>query len=151
MSHPLQEKFSSLVGQEFYLSERVLISQQDINNFANATGDHQWIHLDQERAKKESPWGETVAHGFLTLALCSRLLAPAFADMKLTQVLNYGCEKVRFPEAVRSGDEVRGRFHLLAVEPGPMGGLKLKFKALIEIEGREKPGCAAEIVFIIFS
>lgn len=142
-------EFEKQVGVEFYVSDWLEISQQRIDAFAEATLDFQWIHQDAERCKLESQWGQTIAHGFLTLSLVPYFIN-AFTDtLNLERKINYGLEKVRFPEAVRSNDKVRGRFKLLEAKVLKGKGLKVIVEATIEIEGREKPGCVAQSVLLM--
>lgn len=131
-------------------SDWTKVNQDLINLFADATGDHQWIHVDEDRAAKQSPWGTTVAHGYYTLALYPRQLAPLMRDMGVEKVLNYGCNRVRFPEAVRAGDRVRAQFTLKEVDEGPLGAVQVTIAAQTEIEGRPKPACVAELLFLLF-
>ena len=135
----------SHVGQEVFLTEWVLITQERINQFAQATGDFQWIHVDPERAAKSSPFGTTIAHGFLTLSLLGKFyedhLSLPFCEMGI----NYGLNKVRFTQPVRVNSQVRGRFVLSKLED-ISGGIQLTFNVLIEIEGLDKPACVAESV-----
>lgn len=130
------------VGQEIGVSDWVTIDQKRIDLFAQATGDHQWIHVDPVRAAK-GPYGGTVAHGFLTLALLPELGQAALQIGDVRMGINYGLNKVRFPAPVKSGARVRGRFKLLALEPLP-GGAQLTMEVTIEIEGGDKPACVAE-------
>ena len=135
------------VGHPVCVTDWLTIGQDRIDKFAEATGDFQWIHVDQVRAKAESPYGGTIAHGFLTLSLLGKFyedyLMPAlpFCDMGL----NYGLNRVRFTQPVREGSRVRGRFVLAKVDDVP-GGLQLTFTVTIEIEGVDKPACIADSV-----
>ena len=131
-----------LVGQEIALSDWITVDQHRINLFADATGDHQWIHLDAERAAK-GPFGTTIAHGFLTLSLLPEMAAAAMEIRDTRMGVNYGLNKVRFPAPVPSGSRLRGRFKLLAYEPLE-GGAQLTVEVTMEREGSEKPVCVAE-------
>ena len=137
------------VGQETHCSDWLEITQQRIDNFAQATGDRQWIHVDPERAARESPWQATIAHGYLTLSLYPLLrghvdaAAPLFPGV--TRVINYGLDKLRFPNAVKVGSKVRARCLLLRVEE-VAGGLQLTEQYTVEIEGESKPACVAEAI-----
>jgi acyl dehydratase len=131
-----------LVGQEIALSDWITVDQQRINLFADATGDHQWIHLDAERAAK-GPFGTTIAHGFLTLSLLPEMSASAFEVRDTRMGVNYGLNKVRFPAPVPSGSRLRGRFKLLTYEPLE-GGAQLTVEVTMEREGSSKPVCVAE-------
>ncbi|MFZ6639260.1 MaoC family dehydratase [Undibacterium sp. TC4M20W] len=138
-------ELKDLIGQEVAQSEWVEISQERVNTFADATGDHQWIHIDVERAKRESPFGGPIAHGFLTLSLLPMLVANA---IKLTYVkmgVNYGLNKVRFPSPVPVGSRVRARLKLLEIED-IKDGAQLTWEVTIEREGQDKPVCVAESI-----
>jgi acyl dehydratase len=130
------------VGKELGSSEWLLIDQPRVNLFADATDDHQWIHLDAERAKS-GPFGATIAHGFLTLSLLPAMLETsyAFADVRMT--INYGLGRVRFPAPVKVGGRVRGHMTLKRYEQID-GGAQLTIEASIECEGTPKPVCVAE-------
>jgi acyl dehydratase len=134
------------VGDEFGPSEWLEIDQERIDRFADATGDPQWIHVDPERAA-EGPFGTTIAHGFLTLALLVRFwyeVGPERDDFRMG--INYGVNRVRFPAPLPVGARVRGRFTVLAVDEIE-GGVQMTLSAIAEREGQEKPVCAAELVF----
>lgn len=131
-----------LVGQEIGVSEWITVTQDRIQRFADATDDHQWIHLDVERAKA-GPFGTTIAHGFLTLSLLPRMSASAFEVRNTRMGINYGLNKVRFPAPVPSGSRLRGRFKLLAYDPLE-GGAQLTVQVTMEREGSDKPVCVAE-------
>jgi acyl dehydratase len=134
------------VGREIGISDWFAISQERIQQFANATEDSQWIHLDVERAQRESPYGATIAHGFLTLSLLSHLLKQAVQIKNGARLsVNYGLNRVRFPAPVRAGSKVRGRFTLQSVKEIP-NAVEAVFEAAIEVEGSEKPCCVAEWV-----
>lgn len=134
----------ALVGEPLGDSGWVTVDQHRINLFADATGDHQWIHLDAERAAS-GPFGTTIAHGFLTLSLLPELTAAAFTVSDTRMGVNYGLNKVRFPAPVPVDSRVRGRFRLLSYEPLE-GGAQLTVEATIEREGGAKPVCVAESV-----
>ena len=134
-------------GREVCVSDWVVVDQARIHTFAQATGDHQWIHVDAARAAAESPYGSTIAHGFLTLSLLGQ-----FYEEYLTHALpfcgmglNYGLNRVRFPAPVRVGRRVRPRFTLAKVED-IAGGLQLTFSITVQIEGEDKPACVAESI-----
>jgi acyl dehydratase len=131
-----------LVGQEVAVSDWVHVTQERIQLFAEATNDHQWIHLDAERAKA-GPFGTTIAHGFLTLSLLPEMSASAFNVEGTRMGVNYGLNKVRFPAPVPSGSRLRGRFKLLRYEPLD-GGAQVTMEVTMEREGSEKPVCVAE-------
>jgi acyl dehydratase len=133
------------VGNEVAVSDWVEISQQRIDLFADATGDHQWIHTDAERAGRESPYGGTVAHGFLTLSLLPALLVKALHMVDMKMGLNYGLNKVRFPAPVPVGSRLRARLAILSIED-IAGGAQIVWDVTIEREGGDKPVCVAEFV-----
>jgi acyl dehydratase len=130
------------VGEEVGVSEWITVDQKRINLFADATGDHQWIHIDAERAAK-GPFGTTIAHGFLTLSLLPEMSASAFQVLDTRMGVNYGLDRVRFPAPVPSGSRLRGRFKLLKFEPLE-GGAQLTVEVTMEREGSAKPVCVAE-------
>jgi acyl dehydratase len=135
---------AALVGQDIGASDWVPIEQERINQFAQATGDHQWIHLDPVRAAA-GPFGAPIAHGFLTLSLLPMLFESAFAVDDVRMGVNYGLNRVRFVSPVKVGSRVRGRFKLLSFEPLE-GGAQLTVEATIELEGSAKPACVAQTV-----
>lgn len=139
----------SLAGQEVGVSEWVLIDQDRINKFADATGDHQWIHVDIERARKEMPGGKTIAHGYLTLSLIPMLGNQILSVTGISRGINYGANKVRFTNMVQVGSRVRGREKILSVEPRA-GGLQMIAEMTIEIEGQDRPACIAETIGLIY-
>ena len=133
-----------LVGQELGVSEWITVEQRRIDQFADATGDHQWIHIDPVRAAA-GPFKTTVAHGFLTLSLLPEMSASAFEVRDTRMGVNYGLNRVRFPAPVPSGSRLRGRFKLLGYEPIE-GGAQLTVEVTMEREGSPKPVCVAESV-----
>ncbi len=135
-------EMKDLVGQEIGVSEWITVTQERIQLFADATNDHQWIHLDAERAKA-GPFGATIAHGFFTLSLLPEMGASAFQVKDTRMGVNYGLNKVRFPAPVPSGSRVRGRFRLIGYEPLE-GGAQLTVQVTMEREGSDKPVCVAE-------
>ena len=138
-----------LVGQEIGASDWVLVDQGMIDKFAEATGDHQWIHVDVERARKEMPGGKTIAHGFLTLSLVPRLGATIWSITHRSRGLNYGLNKLRFTAPVPVDSRVRLRQKLIGVEQ-KAGGVQLKNECTIEIEGEAKPACVAETITVLY-
>lgn len=132
------------VGQEIGCSDWLRIEQDRIDLFAQATGDHQWIHTDPARAAA-GPFGAPVAHGYLTLSLLPVLFETAFAIDDVRMGVNYGLNRVRFANPVRVGSRVRGHFQLLSFEPLE-GGAQMTVQATIELEGQSKPACVAETV-----
>lgn len=136
------EAFKAAVGQKHGPTDWLVVDQQRINQFADATGDHQWIHVDVERAKK-GPFGGTVAHGYLTLGLVNYFLPRLVVAENSTMGVNYGCDRVRFPSAVREGSRVRGHAEILKAEDVPKG-VQVTIRITIEIEGGDKPACVAD-------
>ena len=136
----------SLKGQELGTSDWLEVTQERVNTFADATGDHQWIHVDVERAKAESPFGGPIAHGYLTLSLIVPLVSETYTISDSKMGVNYGLNKVRFPAPVPVGAKVRLTASLKSVEE-VAGGLQLTLAAVIEREGSDKPVCIAEPVF----
>ncbi len=136
----------SLKGQELGTSDWVEITQERVNQFAEATGDHQWIHVDVERAKAESPFGGPIAHGYLTLSLIIPMYSEVLVVSDAKMGVNYGLNKVRFPSPVPVGSKVRLTATLKSVEE-VAGGLQLTLSAVIEREGGDKPVCIAEPVY----
>jgi acyl dehydratase len=134
---------SELAGQEVAVSDWLDVAQERINLFAEATEDRQWIHIDPERAQRESPFGETIAHGFLTLSLLSELGKRAMSVGGVRMGINYGLNRVRFVSPVPAGARIRGRFVLNEVEP-IKGGVQAIWNVTVERDGGEKPCCVAE-------
>ncbi|WP_109478182.1 MaoC family dehydratase [Paraburkholderia sp. C35] len=135
-------ELKSLVGTVIGVSEWTLVDQERIQQFADATGDHQWIHLDVERAK-QGPFGTTIAHGFLTVSLVPAMMESAFKIEGIATAVNYGLNRVRFPSPVPVNSKVRGSFKLQEYQE-LTGGAQLTFEVTMEIEGREKPVCFCE-------
>ena len=133
----------ALVGQEVALSDWITVTQEQINLFAQATGDHQWIHVDVERAKA-GPFGAPIAHGFLTLSLIPKLFESAMEIRNTGMGVNYGLNKVRFTSPVPVGSRLRGRMKLLACEPIDNNGMQMTWQVTVEREGADKPACVAE-------
>jgi acyl dehydratase len=133
------------VGREVATSDWLAITQQRIDKFAEAGGDDQWIHVDRERAARESPFGGTIAHGFLTLAVLSPLLADAVEITGKRMGINYGLNRLRFPSPVPAGARVRARFVLGALDPVD-GGVQTTWSVTVEREGEPKPALVAEWV-----
>jgi acyl dehydratase len=134
-----------LVGTELGTSDWYEVTQEHVNKFADATGDHQWIHIDVERAKKESPFGGPIAHGYLTLSLVVPLVSQVLTVTDVVMGVNYGLNKVRFPAPVPVGSKVRASVVLKSVEE-VAGGLQVVYSVTIEREGGDKPVCIAEWV-----
>jgi acyl dehydratase len=131
------------VGRELVVSDWVEITQTHINEFADATGDHQWIHVDVERAKRESPFGATIAHGFLTLSMLSLFLNQSIHFGSSRMGVNYGFNKLRFTAPVPVGSRVRGRFVVKAIEEFE-GGVQVTWNVTVEREGSDKPCLVAD-------
>ena len=136
----------SMVGKETGVSDWVEITQERVNKFADATGDHQWIHVDVERATREM--GGPIAHGYLTLSLIPFLSAGMLPISGVTRGINYGSNKVRFTNMVKIGQKVRLRQKLVNVEP-KAGGMQLTNECTIEIDGEAKPACVAETITVV--
>lgn len=146
----LVEEITRKLGEETHLSDWLAVDQTMINGFADVTKDHQWIHVDVDRAAKESPFGSTVAHGFLTLSLIPHLSGivdpsqPAYPGLKLA--VNYGLNRVRFPNPVTADSKVRSRSKLAGVDKVNEECFQVVQEVTIEIDGQEKPACVAETV-----
>ena len=139
------DELKSLVGQEIAVSDWVQISQERVNQFAEATGDYQWIHLDVERFKRESPFGGPIAHGYLPLSLLPMLMQNSVRMTDVRMGVNYGLNKVRFPAPVPVGSKVRSRTTVLSVEDIE-GGAQVTWLVTVEREGGDKPVCVAESI-----
>jgi len=133
------------VGRELGPSEWMTVDQPMIDQFAKATGDHQWIHVDVERAKKEMPGGKTIAHGYLTLSLVPRMAATLTKVKKRSRGVNYGSNKVRFISPVQAGARIRLRQRIKNVED-IQGGVRVTSEMTVEIEGQDKPALVAELI-----
>ncbi|HEU5086641.1 MAG TPA: MaoC family dehydratase [Roseiflexaceae bacterium] len=139
------DELRGLVGQEIGLSDWLTVTQERIDLFADATGDHQWIHQDVERARRESPYRTTIAHGFLTLSLLTELVGGAIRIDGTRMALNYGLNRVRFPAPVPANAQIRARINLQSLEDIP-GGVQTVLAVVVEVQGAEKPCCVAEWV-----
>ena len=138
------------IGRQLGPSDWITVDQAMIDKFAEATGDHQWIHVDVERAKKEMPGGKTIAHGFLTLSLLPRL-APMLLQVKnRKRGINYGSNKIRFTNTVPAGSRVRLRQTIKNVEDVPDNGVRVTYESVIEVEGQERPAMVAENIGIMY-
>jgi acyl dehydratase len=138
------QSLKDYIGREIATTGWLKISQERINQFADATGDRQWIHVDPDRARRESPYSTTIAHGFLTLSLMSHFLREAIQlPAGVRQTINYGLNRVRFPAPVRAGDKIRARIRLQSFKD-LSGSVEAAFEITIEAEGAEKPSCVAE-------
>jgi acyl dehydratase len=143
-------ELAGLQGQELGSSDWYEVTQEAVNLFADATGDHQWIHVDVERAKKESPFGGPIAHGYLTLALLVPLLAQVLTVSDAVMGVNYGLNKVRFPSPVPVGSKVRATASLKEVTEFA-GGLQYSLTVTVEREDGDKPVCVAEPVYRVYA
>jgi acyl dehydratase len=142
--------FESLIGEELGPSSWIDVSQERIDSFAQATDDHQWIHVDGERAAS-GPFGTTIAHGYLTLSLVVPMLGEVLPrDREGKMTVNYGVNRVRFPAPVPSGSKIRGRFRVASYEESPAGG-RATIEATMECDATEKPVCVAEVVILTVS
>lgn len=139
------EDARSRLGQEIGVSDWMLIDQERVNTFAEVTGDKQWIHVDVQRANRESPFGGPIAHGYLTVSLLAKFAQECIAVDGIKLAVNYGLNRVRFAAPVRVGSRVRARFVLAAVED-IAGGAQMLWQATVEIEDGPKPACVAEMV-----
>ncbi len=145
------EGLQAKIGQELGVSEWVEINQERISNFADVTEDHQFIHIDAEKAKMFTPFGGTIAHGFLTLSMLSRFAETGLPTIEGAKMgMNYGLNKVRFLSPVPSGAKIRGRFTLSSAEEKNPGQLLLCHTVTVEIEGASKPAAVAEWLSLIF-
>jgi len=147
------EQLQARVGEEIHVSDWLVVTQDRVEAFAQATGDHQWIHVDSERATRESPYKGTISHGYLTLSLYPLLRglvdesAPMYPGIR--NVINYGINKLRFPSAVKTGARVRAHTTLVAVEE-IKGGLQVTETYTVEIENETKPACVAELIMRLY-
>ena len=140
------------VGQELGVSDWLTVDQERINEFADCTGDHRWIHVDVERAKRESPLGSTIAHGYLTLSLLATMqMGLNLVPEGVSQALNYGLDRVRFIAPVKAGARIRTRVMLLAVEAQGKGRFLLTFQNTVEIEDEKKPALVAETLALLLT
>jgi acyl dehydratase len=141
------------VGEEVHVSDWMTVTQEVIDLFANATGDKQWIHVDENRAKEESPYGGTIAHGYLTLSLYPTLRGLVDADEPLfpgvTNVINYGLNKLRFTNAVKVGSKIRARCSVMAAEE-IKNSIQLTEQYTVEIKGQDRPACVAECIMRLY-
>ena len=138
------------VGKELGLTEWVTIDQNRIQGFADTTEDQQWIHVDAEKAQQDSPYGCTIAHGFLVLSLASKFAYESYAIDNVGMAVNYGLDRVRFPSATLVGAAIRGRVSLMEYKEIP-GGARYKTQITFEIKGQEKPACIAECIAQVYT
>jgi len=137
------DSIKKAVGTEVAVSDWHQVTQEQINIFADATGDHQWIHIDPVRAAKESPYGTTIAHGFLTLSLVAKFSGECLRNNTTKMAINYGANKVRFPAPVKVNSRIRAKFVLDTMEE-IAGGVQVQWAVTLEIENQEKPACIAQ-------
>jgi acyl dehydratase len=138
-----------LVGEQLVISDWHMITQDEVNQFASVTGDHQWIHVDQQKSEQYSPYGKTIAHGYFVLSLVAKFFFESVEIKGVSLGLNYGLNKVRFTHAVPIGSRVRAHFSVLdylKIEKGA----RIFYKVVIEIEGQEKPACVAETISQVY-
>ena len=137
------KEYQEAVGRSFGPSDWLLVDQTRINLFAEATGDHQWIHVDPQRAA-QGPFGATIAHGYLSLSLVNYFLPQLVRAEGMRHGINYGCDRVRFPAALRVGSRLRGRAEIIAAEDLGEGAVQVKTRVTLEAEGGGKPVCVAD-------
>jgi len=140
------DEFKTAAGTEVGVGNWTEITQDRINKFAEATGDEQWIHVDVERAVRESPGGTTIAHGLLSLSLIPMFVREIIGVKGLKNTLNYGANRIRYLTAVPAGSRLRGRVAVTAAEDVPPDALRVTYKVTIEIEGGKRPACVAEVI-----
>lgn len=139
------------IGRELTSDEWIAVDQAMIDSFAEATGDHQWIHVDVERAKRDMPGGVTIAHGYLTLSLLPRMMASTYHVNNRGSSINYGANRIRFTHAVASGARLRLRLTFKAVEAVDGDGVRITSDCTVEIEGEDRPALVAEIISQIYA
>jgi acyl dehydratase len=139
-------ELKAAVGTEVGVSDWIEITQDRINRFAEATGDEQWIHVDTERAARESPGGTTIAHGLLSLSLIPMFIRSIIGVKGLTNTLNYGANRIRYLTPVPAGSRLRARVAVMEAEDVPPDALRVTYKVTIELEGGRRPACVAEVI-----
>ena len=139
------------VGEELGVSSWITVDQQTIDAFAEATGDHQWIHVDVERAKEQLPGGKTIAHGYLTLSLLPRMMNEIYEIVEKSHGLNYGSNKVRFTSPVPAGSRVRGRATCKSCEDVKGNGVRIINEVSVDIEGQDRPALVAEVISLMYA
>jgi acyl dehydratase len=142
------DEIKAAVGTEVGVSDWIEVTQERIHQFARATGDDQWIHVDVERAQRELPGGTTIAHGLLTLSFAPVFVRSVMHLEGVTNTLNYGADRIRFLAPVPAGSRLRGRITIAAAEDAPRNGLRVTYGVTIEIENRERPACVAELMAV---
>lgn len=143
------DDFAAIVGEEIGVSDWQEIDQQRVDAFADVSGDHQWMHVDRDRALN-GPWGTTIAHGFLTLSLLPSMLETIWRVDGLPTVINYGVDRVRFTATVPTGSRVRARASLVMVEEHPLG-YRCRVEVVVEIDGSDKAACVAELLSLLIA
>jgi acyl dehydratase len=144
------EAVKAAVGEEIGVSDWVLVSQERIDRFAEATGDDQWIHVDVERARRELPYGTTIAHGLLTLSLLPSFFRTVLRIEGVKNSLNYGSNRVRYLSPVPAGSRLRGRIAIEQALDVPPDGLRVTYQTTVEIEGSNRPACVADTIGVHF-
>jgi len=139
------------IGRELGPSEWITVDQAMIDRFADATGDHQWIHVDVERAQREMPGGKTIAHGYLTLSLVPRMAATLLEVTRRSRGINYGSNKIRFISPVPAGSRIRLRQRILSADEVPGDGIRVTSEMTVEVEGQERPALVAELIGIRYA
>jgi len=147
---PTLAEVADFIGVDLGTSDWVSVTQDRIDDFAKATGDDQWIHTDVERARRESPWKETVAHGYLTLSLAPLLLGQILEITESRTAVNSGIEKMRLSSPVLAGSRVRLSGSIQHARSLPGGGLRVAFRLVFEVEGAAKPACTANVVYVYY-
>ncbi|WP_435414993.1 MaoC family dehydratase [Polaribacter aestuariivivens] len=144
------KEFKTMVGKQLPIGSWYIVTQKMINDFANATLDKQWIHIDEKKAQTASPFKSTIAHGFMSVAMISKLLEDLFVIKSIKMGLNYGLNKVRFPNPVPVNSQLRMLAEVKEIEDLENNGIKITFSCLIEIKGQEKPACVAEFLCALY-
>ena len=139
------------IGRELGPSEWITVDQAMIDRFADATGDHQWIHVDVERARREMPGGKTIAHGYLTLSLVPRMAATLLEVTRRSRGINYGSNKIRFISPVPAGSRIRLRQRIVNAEEVQGNGVRVTSEMTVEVEGQERPALVAELIGIRYA
>ncbi|MPR09163.1 MaoC family dehydratase [Microvirga tunisiensis] len=142
------DEIKAAAGTEVGVSDWIEVTQERIDQFARATGDDQWIHVDVERAKRELPTGTTIAHGLLTLSFAPVFVRSVMHLDGVTNTLNYGADRIRYLAPVPTGSRLRGRITIAAAEDAPRNGLRVTYGVTIEIENHERPACVAELIAV---
>ena len=147
---PSVASLPEFAGRDLGVTDWHNVDQKQIDAFATATGDHQWIHVDRKRAERESPFGTTIAHGYLTVALAPALLSDLLVVENCSQIVNSGIEKLRLREPVLSGGRVRLAASIKGVRRVPGGAMRLGLAIRFDLEGARKPACSGELIFVYF-